>query len=363
MRPQAANVMRSSSATITFLWLEITEKCNLACSHCYAESTPLRPLEGRMTLENWIEVLDEAAAMGVRGIQFIGGEPTLHPHFGALLRHAASLGLDELEVYTNATRLNSAMLELIRSCGAKIATSFYAARADVHDEITSRSGSFERTMHGIRGVLAADIPLRIGIVETEANRGHVGEAISLLRGLGVERIGIDGERGVGRGAKSTPSAGEDFTQLCGQCWRSRACVTASGKIYPCVFSRQTVLGDAHAGLASALTSSTLARFTEVLRAEEASRVVRVECDPALPCSPQVCGPQLDCQPNRFCSPDNQCQPHIQLTTACDPSLPCGPQVCGPQLDCQPNRFCSPDNQCTPHINGFTASMPNSDALR
>lgn len=302
----------SASTALTFLWLEVTEKCNLACDHCYADSSPRRALEGAMQLDDWIDVLDEAASLGVRGVQFIGGEPTLHPHFATLLRHAAEMGLEDLEVYTNATRLTAPTLELIRTSGARVATSFYSAQADVHDRVTTRLGSFERTMRGIRGALAADIPLRVGIVETEANQGHTADAVALLKGMGIERIGIDGERGVGRSAKAVSDDAEDYSQLCGQCWRSRACVTASGKIYPCVFSRRTVIGDAREGLAAALASRKLVQFTRALRAEEAQREVRADCDPSLPCGPQVCNPQLDCQPNRFCSPDNQCTPHLGI---------------------------------------------------
>jgi len=305
----------AGQGAVTFLWLEITEKCNLACGHCYAESSPHRSLEGAMALDDWIALLDEAAEMGVRGVQFIGGEPTLHPHFETLLRHAASLGLEELEVYTNATRLNPAMIRLIRDCGAKVATSFYAAEADVHDKVTTRLGSFRRTVAGIENVLAADIPLRVGIVETTANRGHVGPAVKLLEQLGVTRIGVDGERGVGRGAKDGKHEGEDFTQLCGQCWRSRACVVASGDIYPCVFSRNTIIGNARQGLQAALESRALGEFTVKLQAEEARRATRMDCDPYLPCNPQICQPQMNCQPNRFCSPDNQCTPHLAVHDA------------------------------------------------
>jgi len=45
---------------LSFLWLEITEKCNLACSHCYAESGPLGDLYGKMSYANWCRVIDES---------------------------------------------------------------------------------------------------------------------------------------------------------------------------------------------------------------------------------------------------------------------------------------------------------------
>ena len=84
---------------LTFLELEITGRCQLTCSsHCYAEAGPTRG-HGSMTGEDWRRVIDEAGAMGVATVQFIGGEPTLHPEFTALVKHALDAGLrtaDEL---------------------------------------------------------------------------------------------------------------------------------------------------------------------------------------------------------------------------------------------------------------------------
>jgi hypothetical protein len=49
----------SETEGITFLELEITGKCNLACSHCYAESGP-RGTHGTMTVDDWKRVVNLA---------------------------------------------------------------------------------------------------------------------------------------------------------------------------------------------------------------------------------------------------------------------------------------------------------------
>jgi MoaA/NifB/PqqE/SkfB family radical SAM enzyme len=41
-----------------------------------------------MTAIDWMRVIDEAAGMGCRSMQLIGGEPTLHPALPAPVRHA-----------------------------------------------------------------------------------------------------------------------------------------------------------------------------------------------------------------------------------------------------------------------------------
>lgn len=78
---------------LSFLWREITGRCQLTCRHCYADSGP-RGTHGSMTGEDWKRVIDEAARLGVGHVQFIGGEPTLHPALPDLVRHARRRGIE-----------------------------------------------------------------------------------------------------------------------------------------------------------------------------------------------------------------------------------------------------------------------------
>ena len=49
---------------LSFLWLEITAKCNLECVHCYSDSGPRRQLLGDMALDDWLNILRDAASLG-----------------------------------------------------------------------------------------------------------------------------------------------------------------------------------------------------------------------------------------------------------------------------------------------------------
>ena len=258
-----------------------------------------------MTLDDWLATIDEALDIGASAFQLIGGEPTLHPHFRTLLDHVGKANPRLLEVYTNATRLTDEIVGCLKDNGARVAASFYAEAPDVHDAVTMRPGSWRRTVAGLERALAADIPVRIGIIETVENRTHVPQAVAFLRRMGVSDIGVDAERGIGRGRgraadMAAVSAGEDFSQLCGQCGKARLCVTSTGDIYPCVFSRQTPLGDARNGLRAALGSATLAGFCAAMDLERRLRLEGQDdsdfcnpgpCHPSNPCSPS--GPQPD----------------------------------------------------------------------
>jgi MoaA/NifB/PqqE/SkfB family radical SAM enzyme len=86
----------ANGVAIQRIWAELTRNCQLACIHCYADSGPAGD-HGKMTAGNWMTLVDDARELGVPLVQFIGGEPTMHPQFPAILRHAIGAGI-EVEV-------------------------------------------------------------------------------------------------------------------------------------------------------------------------------------------------------------------------------------------------------------------------
>jgi hypothetical protein len=111
-----------ATAALSFLWLEITGKCQLRCVHCYAESGP-QGTHGTMKTDNWRRVIDEAATLGTRMVQFIGGEPTLHPALSELVGHVLSRGMT-VEVFSNLVHVSSHLWSVFSRPGVRLATSY-----------------------------------------------------------------------------------------------------------------------------------------------------------------------------------------------------------------------------------------------
>ncbi|WP_235878144.1 radical SAM protein [Saccharopolyspora karakumensis] len=124
------------------MWLEITGRCQLECRHCYAESGPAGD-HGGMTDTDWRRVIDEAAEAGVKMVQFIGGEPTLHPSLPALIDHTRTRGI-EVEVFSNLVHVRLALWEVFAQPGVRLATSYYSTDAAEHAQITKRQ-TYART--------------------------------------------------------------------------------------------------------------------------------------------------------------------------------------------------------------------------
>src|SRR5690606_27984209 len=85
--------------------IEVTDRCNLQCPICYAESSPKR--ETWRSLEQIEQMLD--AVVRNEGepdvVQISGGEPTIHPQFWDILDLAKTKPIKHLMVNTNGIRI------------------------------------------------------------------------------------------------------------------------------------------------------------------------------------------------------------------------------------------------------------------
>ncbi len=296
---------QTENPLLASIWLEITGVCNLECVHCYAESGPAGPRD-RVGTRRWVELLHEAAALGVRVVQFIGGEPLLHPDITQLLVEANTLGID-VEIFSNLTHVRESLWSTFKELRVSLATSFYSYNSNVHDQITQQVGSWTRTVTNIKRAVECGLPLRVGIIDIRADQ-DIQQTTSYLQSLGVSSISIDRSRGIGRGAKDA-SASCSTEELCGACTTSRLAIREDGQANPCVFARWLNVGDVRdMSLSAVVHSVELARARQLL---DAAFVDRPQM-PGGPCSPDNCNP--NCTPG--CTPT--CAP------ACTPLGGCLP---------------------------------------
>ena len=299
--------------SLDFLWLEITGRCNLVCSHCYAESGP-DGSEDTVGVARWMSLLEEAAALGVAKVQFIGGEPTLHPHLDLLINRARQLEI-AVEIFSNLTHVPDRLWSVICEREVSLATSFYSRSESVHDAITRGRGSHSRTLASIKKALELGVPLRVGIVDLAGDEQDAQDAARMLGEMGVAHVTVDGARAVGRARAVVPVGdhADPVASLCGHCAVGKLAVTPDGTVYPCVFSRWLPVGNIL--IESLIEISRGRRLQSVRRGLSAAFNLRVadtrmiggcgpdrgDCNPNMgDCVPFACNPQSGCNP--YCFP-------------------------------------------------------------
>lgn len=222
---------------VSFLELEITGRCQLSCVHCYAASGPSGG-SGTMALRDWELVMSDARSAGVTTVQFIGGEPTLHPGLPQLMRYALSVGL-KVDVYTNLVHVTPGLWALFEGGGVSLGTSWYASDPAVHAKITGTLDSFSRTRANLAEAVRRKIPVRAGIVEVVAEQ-DIASARDELAAIGLTNVSTDHVRRVGRAAHGQLPG---RSQLCGRCGDGRAAISSDGDVSPCVLGRFLVAGN------------------------------------------------------------------------------------------------------------------------
>ncbi len=265
------------------LWLELTDRCNLRCVHCYADASPRAPAQ-ELNVARWESVLDEAASLGAWWVQLIGGEPLLagKERLFAVIARARALRFSVIEAFTNATLLDDACAGFFRENGVIVAISLYARRPEVHDRITRSSGSFQRTMGAIERLRQSGIPFRVGIVVMAQNARYEAETVEWAgREFGKASVSCDVARCTpggraspfplltlelwSRRLRSRPEfprvSRESFARnVSGHpCLNGKLCIQADGQAFPCVMDRSRPLGNVVESSLEAIVSGAAAR--------------------------------------------------------------------------------------------------------
>ncbi|MET4921667.1 radical SAM protein [Streptomyces sp. PSRA5] len=285
----------TAPATPRRLWLDLTRQCQLNCVHCYNASGP-DGTHGTMTREDWVSVLDQAVNCGVHAVQFTGGEVTMHPDARDLIDHALNLGL-KVEVFSNLVHVTDDWWNLLQRDGVTLATSYYSNQAAEHNAMTGRP-SHGRTRANIAKAVRLGIPLRAGVIVGDKTQ-RADEAQRELAALGVTRVRVDHVRPFGRGGRNQAP---DVANLCGRCGISRAAISPTGEVSPCVFSAWLGVGNVKdAPLATILDSPAIDRANVAIRSERDPCSPDSEDDSCAPDNDDECSPGF---PGSSCTPRN-----------------------------------------------------------
>lgn len=147
-------------AGLRTLWINTGTLCNIACSHCYIESSPRNDRLVYLTAAELRAYLDEIARdhLPTEEIGFTGGEPFMNPDIMEMLEECLARGFRVL-VLTNAMRpmqrLKQPLLELQRRRGAKLTLRVsldHYTRA-LHEEERG-DGTWQPTFDGLRWLAA-----------------------------------------------------------------------------------------------------------------------------------------------------------------------------------------------------------------
>ena len=282
------------STPLNFLWLELTDTCNLQCVHCYADAgpqhkrqrmsdrssfdagefvlhqrstqhqLPLSPAQRSMSEEDWIKVIQDAAQLGCRQLQLIGGEPLLYRSLLQLIDAALDAKYSFIEIFTNGTLLTDSMTQALADRGVHIAVSLHSTDPETQDQIAQQKGTYQKVYKGLLLLKKYKIPTRLATTILSENQDALDDLQRLADALDISDVSHDIIRPVGRGAtdalrpenpdllRSKWLYEPDFVtchesyhrnKWWNSCWAGKIAVKSDGSVIPCVFGRDHVVGN------------------------------------------------------------------------------------------------------------------------
>jgi len=257
----------------TSIHVEIASECNERCVHCYI---PHEFKQDLMEKELFLKILHQAREMNLLHITISGGEPMLHPYFIDFLK-ACRLCDMSVNILSNLTLLDDGMVEeMKRNPLLSVQTSVYSMEADIHDGITCKKNSLNKTIASVVKLAENHIPIQISCPILKANyksykgvkhwaaeyKISVGADFSIIaqynhngKNLDCRLSSSELEKIIGERICTDPSYFEDLKKeiadnknksgdsyVCSIC-NSSICVGPKGNVFPCVGWANKILGN------------------------------------------------------------------------------------------------------------------------
>lgn len=186
--------------------LEITEICNVKCTHCYNFWRDESIGQVSVSDEKLQHIFRSLSDAGVFHVVLTGGEP--FARFPTLLT-----ALELAHSYKMSVSVNSNLMlateERIKKLADKgvdhILTSLPSVDADKTDAIMNKSHSFEKIMRGIKTTVENGVRVSVNMVITRETMDQVYEAGRLVSELGAQTLFVT------RAVPPTYSQGEDVS--------------------------------------------------------------------------------------------------------------------------------------------------------
>ena len=183
-------MFRTLSAPIN-LQVEITEKCTHKCRHCYNYFRHGDNPGHTLNDDSIRFITNEIIENKVSRIVITGGEPLVEPekviNFANLL---SGIPWISISLNSNLVLFNELIGKRLLQAGVKtILTSLVADDPKIHDWVTQRPGSWEKTVGGIELAKSFGYRVLINMVLTKWNIDRVYRTGKLAKDLGADKFG------------------------------------------------------------------------------------------------------------------------------------------------------------------------------
>lgn len=173
-----ASLWQDKGPSLSMLDMELTERCDNNCIHCYINlpADDVEAKERELPTGEVKNILEEAASLGCLTVRFTGGEPLLREDFEEIYIVARKLGLKVL-LFTSATLITPHLAQLFAHIPPlrKVEVTVYGMKRKSYEAVTRRPGSFEAARRGMNLLLEKEVPFVVKFALLPPNRNEMEE--------------------------------------------------------------------------------------------------------------------------------------------------------------------------------------------
>jgi len=193
-----------------FVQFHLTERCNLACRHCY-QSRPVSEMnyeevcgaiaDVKTAIEGWAKDYEMDVSPS---LHFTGGEPLLREDLFSILRYAWGAGFS-MSLMSNGTLIDGMTAKQLRRAQVRDIQISLDGLEATHDKLRGR-GSYQRTLAGIGNLAGEGLEANINVTVSRLNMRQTKELVALAEEIGAGSIAFSRLVPSGRGKKLTEQA-------------------------------------------------------------------------------------------------------------------------------------------------------------
>jgi radical SAM protein with 4Fe4S-binding SPASM domain len=176
VKASGLNMWKNHRPLLSQLDIELTERCNNNCIHCFINlpADDLFAQSRELSTENIKKILKEAAFLGALTVRFSGGEPLLRDDFEELYLFARKLGLRVL-IFTNGRLITAKLADLFSKIPPlqDIEVTVYGMTQESYEAVSGVKGSFKQFRYGLDLLLGHQIPFVVKGAILPQNRHEI----------------------------------------------------------------------------------------------------------------------------------------------------------------------------------------------
>lgn len=176
----------------------VTMKCNLDCDFCSVVAGEYK--HNDLPLERMLEIIQEAADLGLKELHFSGGEPTVRPDLEDMIAFATDLGI-HTRIITNGYKLPKKRIEKFVRSGLKDVMISMDGMEHHHNIMRGKSDGFERTLKTVKTCIELGLRTRVSMVAFKENQEDVAPLLRFVDNLGVDIFSVFLGAPLGRGMR------------------------------------------------------------------------------------------------------------------------------------------------------------------